>query len=117
MSRRPIQAELVKLLEHERVNHAQEIARLNEGYREGVERRRQLHRLELEDERSGRIHAQRGLVPYVRALQLFHEWLLQRPEVAEMVAPKMQELGIWAIKLGYDPDQDLSLSVISPLGK
>ena len=65
-------------------------------------------------ERRLRVAAQRGLVPYVRSLEQFDAWLLERPDLRHALRPVLQELGLWEIKLGYDPDHDLSLSVVSP---
>lgn len=65
-------------------------------------------------ERSARVAAQRGLVPYVRSLEAFNGWIKARPRLAKELRPILTELGLWDIKLGYDPDQDLALSIISP---
>jgi hypothetical protein len=53
-------------------------------------------------------------VPYVRSLQQFNEWLADHPALRDELEPKLRELGLWDIKLGYDPDKDLALSVLSP---
>ncbi len=68
----------------------------------------------LDFERLQRIAAQRGLVPYVRSLEAFSRWLGKRPSLRKQLEPKMRELGLWNIRLGYDPDQDLILSAASP---
>ena len=65
-------------------------------------------------EQGQRIAAQRGLVPYVRSLQAFNEWLGDHPELRDQLEPILRELGLWDIRLAYDPDQDLSLSAVSP---
>lgn len=64
-------------------------------------------------ERIQRVAAQRGLVPYVRGLEAFSRWLQARPEIARQVEAEMRANGLWDIKLGYDPDKDITLSVIS----
>ena len=68
-------------------------------------------------EQTKRVFAQRGLVPYVRALEAFDGWLQERPALRRQLEPILRELGLWEIKLGYDPDEDLALSVISPKRK
>jgi len=68
-------------------------------------------------ERQMRAAAQRGLVPYVRSLERFDKWLRERPKLRAQLEPILSELGLWEIKLGYDPDQDLALSAISPRWK
>lgn len=65
-------------------------------------------------EQQMRAAAQRGLVPYVRGLEFFDRWLLERSDLRVQLEPILRELKLWEIKLGYDPDQDLTLSVISP---
>ena len=69
---------------------------------------------EVQKERTMRIAAQRGLVPYVRSLEEFDHWLREQPELCKQLQPILEELGLWEIKLGYDPDKDLSLSAVSP---
>lgn len=82
---------------------------------------RKIHANELEVERKltfgeqqQRIAAQRGLVPYVRSLEQFNAWLAERPALSKEIEPILRELGLWDIKLGYDPDEDLTLSVVGP---
>jgi hypothetical protein len=69
---------------------------------------------EIGMERQMRISAQRGLVPYVRAVEALNKWLKARPALTKQLQPIMQELELWDVKLGYDPDKDLTLSVLSP---
>ena len=67
-----------------------------------------------------RTSAQRGLVPYVRSLEELHRRLPAYPalptvaDVCQRLGADLQELGLWNVKLGYDPDKDLALSVLSP---
>lgn len=70
--------------------------------------------LEIGREQNMRVSAQRGLVPYVRSLEQFDKWLLQNPALRKELEPILRELGLWEIKLGYDPAKDLTLSVVSP---
>jgi hypothetical protein len=69
---------------------------------------------EIGMEQTLRTSAQRGLVPYVRSLEQFDKWLRQRPATRAKLEPILRELGLWEIKLGYDPDKDLTLSIVSP---
>lgn len=101
-----------------------EVVRVHEealsSMRKTAEMTAQMHAKELAYERQQtfieqqtRIAAQKGLVPYVRALEAFDHWLLERPDLRDTLQPILQELGLWEIKLGYDPEKDLGLSVIS----
>jgi hypothetical protein len=67
---------------------------------------------DLHVERSQRMAAQRGLVPYVRSLEALDTWLLEQPSLRAQLEPILRQLGLWEIRLGYDPDKDLSLSAI-----
>jgi hypothetical protein len=61
--------------------------------------------------------AQNGLTPYVYALQYFAAWLKKTPRATRpMVIGKMTELGIWDVRVGYDPKQDITRSIISARG-
>lgn len=69
--------------------------------------------MRVREERVTRTAAQNGLTPYVYALQAFALWLDQAPEAdRQMVIEKMSELGIWGVRVGYDPQKDLALSII-----
>lgn len=57
-------------------------------------------------ERQQRVSAQRGLVPYVRSLERFNAWLRDRPTLHDQLALILKELGLYDIKIGYDPDED-----------
>lgn len=59
-----------------------------------------------------RVAAQRGLVPYVAAVEALNAWLKDRPEVEAVVAPILQELGLYGVRVGYDPNREVALSVI-----
>lgn len=61
-----------------------------------------------------RTAAQRGLVPYVRSLQRFNEWLSRRPELQAELEPILRELKLWDVRLGYDPDTDPALNPLRP---
>ncbi len=79
---------------------------------------REFERRELKNtisiERQMRVDAQNGLTPYVYALQAFSVWLNKRPSATpSQVKAKMGELGIWGVRVGYDPQKDLALSIIS----
>lgn len=66
-------------------------------------------------ERVLRRSSQIGLVPYVRALQRFAVWLKRRPDAtARDVIAQMTELGIWDVRMGYDPDKDPALNPLVP---
>lgn len=72
------------------------------------------------DEQVTRVSAQRGLVPYVRSLEELHRRLAAYPslptvaDLCQRLGADLQELGLWDVRLGYDPDKDLALSVLSP---
>lgn len=68
---------------------------------------------QIEYEQLQRVSAQRGLVPYVRSLEQFNQWLAKRPALRKQLRPVLRELGLWEIKLGYDPDQDFRTSLVS----
>lgn len=97
-----------KALEQQIDNAKRDLAAVQRGHAEEIHALRREVFIEQQD----RIAAQRGLVPYVRSLEAFHGWLLKHPDLAAQVEAEMRDLGIWAIKLGYDPDKDLSLSVV-----
>lgn len=61
-----------------------------------------------------RVVAQRGLVPYVHSLEQFDKWLMAYPDLRKALQPILQELGLWEIKLGYDPTRDVKTSLVSP---
>lgn len=63
-------------------------------------------------EQQTRIAAQRGLTPYVYAIQALNRWLRDRPELCAQLQPVMQELGLWGVEVGYDPNKDRALSII-----
>jgi hypothetical protein len=65
-------------------------------------------------EQLGRVSAQRGLVPYVRGVEALNKWLSKHPALRRQLEPILREQGLWDVKLGYDPDKDITLSVISP---
>ena len=70
----------------------------------------------VESETTTRLAAQRGLVPYVYAIQGLNEWLRdERPELGAELEPIMRRLGIWGVKVGYDPDKGTALSVLGKL--
>jgi len=64
-------------------------------------------------ERLTRLSAQRGLTPYVTAVQALNVWLAEQPELDEAMAPILQELGLLGVKVGYDPDKELATSMIA----
>lgn len=99
------------LVERVKTNAQRDLEAVQRGHSEEVTALRR----ELFAEQQQRMAAQRGLVPYVRSLELFDIWLCSQPRLRESLRPKLQELGLWEIKLGYDPDKDLGLSVVSPL--
>src|SRR5437773_11715927 len=55
-------------------------------------------------ERTQRVAAQRGLVPYVRSLERLNGWLrAHRGRITKMQLVKvLKDLGLYDIKLGYD---------------
>lgn len=59
--------------------------------------------------------AQNGLTPYVYAVQALNAWLNERPALMSQVEAILDELGLLGVKVGYDPNKDLSLSIISPM--
>lgn len=69
---------------------------------------------ELSISEQRRVSAQRGLTPYVYAVQALNAWLGERPALLEQITPVLRELGLLGVKVGYDPDRDLALSIISP---
>jgi hypothetical protein len=69
---------------------------------------------EVDIEKRTRIAAQQGLVPYVRSLEQLNVWLQARPHLAAELQPIMAELGLWGIRVGYDPDRDINLTAASP---
>lgn len=69
--------------------------------------------LEISREQLQRVSAQRGLTPYVYAIQALNAWLADQPELHNTIAPILKELGLYGVKVGYDPDRDLALSIIS----
>lgn len=69
---------------------------------------------ELGHEQLQRRAAQNGLTPYVYALQAFNAWIAENPPLVNALEPVMRKLGIWGVEVGYDPDKDLAMSVISP---
>jgi hypothetical protein len=71
-----------------------------------LEREIELLKNQIGQERLQRVSAQRGLVPYVRSLQTLDAWLLERPELRAQLESILRELGLWEIKLGYDPAED-----------
>jgi hypothetical protein len=126
--RREVELRLALEAAHERHLEAQLDnlrAKLEKGHQEHVEALQQSH-IELtraaraEADRAVRYEqlqrsaAQRGLVPYVRSLEKFDRWLMTRPEMRDQLEATLRELGLWEIRVGYDPGQDLSVSVVSP---
>lgn len=67
---------------------------------------------EVATERTTRIAAQQGLTPYVYAVQALNAWLGDRPELLNELSPILGELGLLGVRVGYDPQRDLSLSII-----
>ena|SRR5665213_2889814 len=98
-SKTPTKAQLIETLDRERKEWAFEKRKLNVTI--GVERQK-------------RVDAQNGLTPYVYALQAFAQWLGKHPKAtpAQVIA-QMSKLGIWGVKVAYDPQKDLALSIIS----
>lgn len=62
-----------------------------------------------------RLAAQRGLVPYVRSVQRLNQWLARHPELQADMEPILRELGLWDVRLGYDPDTDPALNPLRPV--
>ncbi len=61
-----------------------------------------------------RVSAQRGLTPYVYALEALNKWLRGRNRITPKDLEKiLKRLGIWGVRVGYDPDKDKALSIIS----
>jgi hypothetical protein len=59
------------------------------------------------------VSAQRGLTPYVYAVQGLNAWLAERPELNETMAPILRQLGLLGVRVGYDPDKEFATSVIA----
>lgn len=76
------------------------------------QRKAQFYQEMVAHEQLQRVVAQRGLVVYVRALEQFDGWLQERPALRAQLQPVLQELGLWKIKLGYDPDRDPALASV-----
>jgi hypothetical protein len=69
---------------------------------------------ELASARTERMAAQMGLVPYVRALEEFDRRLKKRPALRKQLEADLRDLGLWEIKVGYDPTKDVTRTVLSP---
>jgi len=65
------------------------------------------------EEKLMRVSAQRGLTPYVTAVQALNAWLADRPELDETMAPILQQLGLLGVRVGYDPDKEFATSLIA----
>jgi hypothetical protein len=64
-------------------------------------------------DRTGRVAAQRGLTPYVTAVQAFNAWLMEHPGLLGALALILKELGLFGVSVGCDPDKDLASSIIN----
>jgi hypothetical protein len=81
--------------------------------RQDAEKRVEGMQQTLDFERVQRVSAQRGLVPYVYALQALNKWMRGRTKIGPSDLERiMKRLGIWGVKVGYDPDRDVSRAVI-----
>lgn len=107
-------ARLRKGLEDQREAHQEHVERLLEAFQKERQVQKRVSDAAIAYERLQRASAQQGLVPYVRALEEFDTWLRKHKRLRGELEPVMRELGIWEIKLGYDPDRDLTLSLVSP---
>ena len=104
MRRRSGAAHAVKAAEFRRRLKREEQRAGLEAQIEELKRTLELRDAQILYERERRVHAQRGLVVYVRALESFNAWLDEHSN--EEVAEALRKRGLFAVKLGYDPDQD-----------
>jgi hypothetical protein len=97
---RDVSLRLERLRAELTVVHAQYIEKLTEALEHAWESR-------VRHAETQRVAAQRGLVPYVRGLEKFAKWLKETPNATPgMVAAKLTKLGLWDVRVGYDPDED-----------
>src|SRR6266568_1921625 len=61
-------------------------------------------------DRDLRVAAQRGLVPYVQAVEQLNKWLAANPDLEPRLTPVLKELGLYGVRVGYNPDKDRGLT-------